>query len=206
MFKKLLSQTRQASSIRSTIAVAFAAAALVIAPSASANLLNWSFSGPGTTSASQVGNLTTLDYSLNGEEVHTTQSWVATATAGDAGDYGLKWDYSGSHAFFEASAFLRAISPSSGIANLVSASTVGKFDFNGLYTFSNINAGDVLQFVFGGRNNDSTDVLLGALTLDQQNNLGPQGNVPEPTTIALLGLGVLGLAASRRKEIGRAHV
>jgi hypothetical protein len=200
MFKKLLSQPRQTSSIRNTIAVVAAAAALVIAPSANANLLSWSFSGPGTTSASQVGNLTTLDYSLTGDDVHTTQSWVATATAGEAGDYAFNWGYSGSHAFFEASAFLNAISPSSGTAILVSADTSGLFEFVNSYTFSNVNAGDALQFVFGGRNNDLTDTLVGALNLDQQNNLGPQGNVPEPTTVALLGLGIFGLAASRRKS------
>lgn len=200
MFKIFATQIRQASSIRSAIAVAVATAAFATAPSASANLLSWSFSGPGTTSTSQVGNLTTLDYSLSGPDVHTTQSWVATATAGDAGDYAFNWNYGGNHAFFEASAFLNAISPSSGTAGLVSASTFGIFDFIGSYTFSNVNAGDALQFVFGGSNNDSTEVLLGALTLDQQSNLGPQGNVPEPTTIALLGLGALGLAASRRKH------
>jgi hypothetical protein len=200
MFKKFISQTRLASPVRSVIAVAFATAALAITPIANANLLSWSFSGPGTTSTSQIGNLTTLDYSLSGPDVHTTQSWVATATAGDAGDYAFIWNYSGDHAFFEASAFLNAIPPSSGAINLVSASTFGIFDFPGSYTFSNVNAGDALQFVFGGRNSDSTDVLLGALTLDQKSNLGPQGNVPEPTTVVLLGLGALGLAASRRKH------
>jgi hypothetical protein len=203
MFRKLLSQSRHVSFIRSAIALTIASAALAIAPNASANLLSWSFTGPGTTSTTQVGNLTTLDYLLSGPEVHTTQSWVATAIAGDAGDYAFNWNYSGDHAFFEASAFLNAISPSLGTDNLVSASTFGLFDFIGSYTFSDVNVGDALQFVFGGRNNDSTEVLVGALTLDQQSNLSSQGNVPEPTTIALLGLGVLGLTAARRKSAKR---
>jgi hypothetical protein len=201
MFKKWRPQAGFNTYIRGAITALVATAAFAIAPSASANLLTWSFTGPGTTSAAQTGSTTTLNYSLTGPDVHTTQSWIATATAGDAGDYAFNWDYSGNHAFFEAIAFLNAVSPSSGSASLVNASTFGLFDFTGSYTFANVNAGDTLQFIFGGSNQDSTELLSGTVVLDQQNNLGPQGNVPEPGTIALLGLGALGFAALRRKQV-----
>lgn len=100
MFNKLISQTRQLPGIRGAAMAMFTAAALGFAPCASAGLLTWSITGPGTSSSSQIDSTTSLSY-----ELYSNHTWIATAVADDASDYTFDWGYSGFHAFFQVTAF-----------------------------------------------------------------------------------------------------
>ncbi|MGI4842303.1 MAG: PEP-CTERM sorting domain-containing protein [Janthinobacterium lividum] len=195
MFKQFASKT--------SCAALAAAIAFAVAPAASAGQLTWNITGAGTTSTSQTATGTELSYALSGSQVHSAQTWTATAIADEAGDYSFDWTYSGFHAYFMVTAFLNASSSMGATDSLVNAGPASccsapsnGFAYAGNYTFAGINAGDTLQFTFGGANSDSDARLMGTLSLNQQ---APAGNVPEPASVALFGLAFAGLAAARRR-------
>ncbi len=179
---------------KASIAI-FAVSAGLIASSASASLVNWTITGPGTLSTTTPSiNQTDLTYNLNPAGFNTN-TWVVTGAAPQAGNYTFDWNDSGFYAYFDVQTFLTANGTSlvnAGPANCC-ATPSGGFDYSGSYTFHNVSAGNLMTFTMGGSNFDSNNVLSGTLALSQTNN------VPEPSGLALLAIGLGGLAVSLRR-------
>ena len=153
---------------------------------ANATLVSWTISGPGTTAATEnsPGDWD-LTYYVN-PAGFSTVTWTASATAATAGDYSFLWEYSGFHAYYDVTAFLRTTTGetlvNAGPANCCSSPSYS-FDYSGgPVVFSNVNAGDTFGFYLGGSNFDINNILSGDLHLTQ---------VPEPATLALFALGGL---------------
>jgi hypothetical protein len=170
---------------------------LSLSATSSANLINWNIGGLGATSSTQIapGNWNETYYLKPAG--YNTVSWLVTGMATDAGNYSFDWNYSGFHAYYSVTAFLKTISNTSlysaGPANCCSSPS-GGFNASGSYTFTNVAANTIIGFQVGGRNYDSNNVLSGTLNLKQTSNTS---SVPEPSTLALLALGLFGLGFRR---------
>lgn len=161
-----------------------------------ATIGSWTISGPGTTSISGTDGSPTFNYSLAPAGFNTV-TWTASATVLTSGQYAFDWDYSGFHAFFDVTAFLNTINPTSSLVaagpeNCCTAPSAG-FNYSGTTGFA-VTAGDTIGFAFGGSNYDSNNVLSGTLTISQ---------IPVPATGLLLlsAFAGVGLYQRRRKAM-----
>jgi len=135
----------------------------------------WTASGPGTVTV--VSNGTTspaqMTYSLRSTSVYAGQNWTFSTTA-SSGPVTLNWNYTGFHAYYQVTAFLRAYVIHNSVTTytgLVSAgpencctAPSGGFNYSGSVTL-NVQPGDTYGFQFGGRNYDSNDILQGQVTV-----------------------------------------
>ena len=157
----------------------------------SAGIIDWDISGPGTLSSSGSLGDETLSYNYSA----FSGTWTVFGVADQAGDYTFDYDYSGLHSWYQVTAFLTSSAGdtlySAGPQNCCTTPSNG-FSTSGIYTFTNVGAGDTIGFSLGGSNYDSAQILQGSLHLAQ---------VPEPAALALFGLGLLGVAFSKRRKM-----
>jgi len=159
--------------------------------------VSWNISGPGTTSTvTNTSNDWDLNYNLPGTSGYNTNTWSVTGVATQNGDATFDWTYSGFHSFFQVTAFLNTspgdVLVNAGPQNCCTTPSNG-FNYQGTYTFTGLSIGDMIGFSLGGSHYDGTQQLQGNLNLVQ--------NIPEPSFVALFGLGLLGLSFARRRKV-----
>jgi hypothetical protein len=136
----------------------------------------WTASGPATVTVVSSGrtSVPVVSYSTTLSSPGQNLTWSFHTTADSAGTVMLPYDWSGFHAYFQATAHLVAYVTHAGVTttdSLVKAGPSncctppsGGFHYSGTVSL-HVAAGDVYGFKFGGTNKDVTPVLRGQLAV-----------------------------------------
>lgn len=149
----------------------------------------WVGSGPGSVNVVSDGTTAPAQMTYRLDPAgFSTQTWSFSTTAGSTGTKELAYSYSGFHAWFEVTAFLRAFVTHEGVTTytpLVSAGPAdccsapsGGFSYAGHVALS-VQSGDTYGFEFGGANGDSNNVLEGTLRTWARNEPPLNAELPQ---------------------------
>lgn len=179
------------------------ALAINTAPAHAVTLDPWTISGPGTNSVTQNGADGGI-FSYNAtSDMGSPVTFTAQTTVTEGGTWNYLWNYTGFHAYYMVTAFLRAESPSTqvlvnaGPRNCCTSPSAG-FNFSGESSID-LAAGDILRFTFGGDNQDSNRTITGTLTLS---DVAPVPLAPAGVLLisALGGFAAFGKRKSRAEK------
>lgn len=119
------------------------------------------------------------------------QTYVFSTTASHAGATNLDVDLSSFAAWFMAHTDMYIWQGSTANSTWLAGDTWGGVEHRSLTL--NLASGEAWGFMATGGNYDGTGILSGSFKVTS-------GDVPEPASLALLGLGALGLGIARRKK------
>lgn len=143
----------------------------------------WTGSGPGAvTFTNTAGSHHQFDYNLN-PAGYSTVTWNYHTTANTDGMVTLAYDYSGLHAWFFVTAFLKAYVTRDGLTSYYPLINAGPavccttpsdgFSYSGSIDLY-VKAGDEYGFEFGGGNLDVNNFLQGTLVVDTSGLYQPE--------------------------------
>jgi len=136
----------------------------------------WTGSGPGAIAfTNAAGSHHQFDYGINPAGLGSSRTWNYHTTANTDGTVTLSYNYSGLHAWYFVTVFLKAYVKHNGVTTyypLINAgpaicctSPSNGFAYSGSLDL-NVKAGDEYGFEFGGSNSDGNNFLQGRLVVD----------------------------------------
>jgi hypothetical protein len=135
------------------------------------------------------GYATTLDAGVGG------QTWTFSTIAPITGTIGFDWTQSVQYAFNSSVGSFTVSDPTQSFTLDTAAGNTGIAA--GTNRTLNVNAGDTITFTANMSNFDSQPSVSGSVELTAFT-----GDIPEPVSMALLGVGVAGLGLVRRHKAG----